>query len=174
MGFTLTKAHIIQAFEPLSHITPPSAREPFFTNTLDPAVRWTVLGRASSLSGTRVGVADHAAATFDRLLPKLRAPIKFTVVRVLVEAEPVGAGLPAIAAGSSAQDGQVQGIEPEEEVGWWACVEIRGEAIRKNGEPYDNDYLWLTRWNNEGKIVEIRTYFDTLLAEQVLNEPVAT
>ncbi|KAH7011290.1 hypothetical protein EDB80DRAFT_891134 [Ilyonectria destructans] len=31
--------------------------------------------------------------------------------------------------------------------------------------------VWLTRFNDQGKIVEVRSYFDTLLEEMVLAEP---
>lgn len=71
------------------------------------------------------------------------------VTRVIVDAEPVRDENGAIG-------------------GWWACVETRGEAVTKTGERYDNEYAWITRWNSEGRIVEIRSYFDTLMAEHVL------
>lgn len=40
------------------------------------------------------------------------------------------------------------------------------------GKAYNNEYVWLTRWNDEGKIVEIRSYFDTMLSEEALADPV--
>lgn len=63
------------------------------------------------------------------------------------------------------QDGEGKG-------GWWACVETKGEATRKSGGAYNNEYMWVTRWDAEGKIVEIVSYFDTMLAEMVLREDV--
>lgn len=72
-----------------------------------------------------------------------------------------------------------------------ACIEMRGYATRTNGrspdrdqtvrfsisdaetctgQPYNNDYIWLTQWNDEGKIFTVRSYHDTSLAEKVLHE----
>lgn len=39
------------------------------------------------------------------------------------------------------------------------------------GQAYNNEYVWLTTWNDEGKIIHIRSYFDTLLAQQTLEDP---
>lgn len=36
------------------------------------------------------------------------------------------------------------------------------------GQPYNNDYVWLTRWNERGQIFSVRSYHDTNLAEKVL------
>ncbi|KND88356.1 hypothetical protein TOPH_06975 [Tolypocladium ophioglossoides CBS 100239] len=146
-GFTLTKAHILQAFAPLAETHDPAARERFFSESVDPNVTWTITGSAHSLAGTRHSLQAHADATFNRLGKKLRGPIKFTVARVHIDAEPT-------------EDG-----------GRWACVETVGESTRKTGEPYNNEYMWLTRWNGEGRIVEVRSYFDTMLSEEVLQGP---
>ncbi|KAG8411250.1 hypothetical protein J3459_016462 [Metarhizium acridum] len=78
-----------------------------------------------------------------RLGRNLKGPIRFTATRVIVDAE-------------------------REEDGWWCTVETKGEATRTTGQPYDNEYAWLMRWNDEGKIVEVRSYFDTMLSEKVL------
>ncbi|KZZ94277.1 hypothetical protein AAL_05244 [Moelleriella libera RCEF 2490] len=80
------------------------------------------------------------------LSEKLQEPIKFTVTRVVVDAE-------------------------RDVDGWWCAVETRGEATRATGEPYNNEYAWLMRWNDEGKVDEIRAYFDTMLSEEVLRGP---
>lgn len=64
-------------------------------------------------NGQRALARQHADATFNRLGRKLRGPIKFTVARVLIDAEAEG------------DDGR------------WACVEMMGEATRKTGEQYD-------------------------------------
>lgn len=42
---------------------------------------------------------------------------------------------------------------------------------RRIGAPYNNEYVWLTKWNDEGKIVEIKSYFDSAMSEELLNEP---
>ncbi|KYK60568.1 uncharacterized protein DCS_01705 [Drechmeria coniospora] len=144
-GFKLTKEHIINVFAPLAETTNTNERERFFTDALVNDVTWTIAGSAHSLAGTRHSIESHADATFKRLGNKLRAPIKFTVTRVIVDAEP-------------------------DTDGWWATVETVGEATRKNGKPYNNQYVWLTRWNDEGKIAEVRSYFDTMLSEEVLRD----
>ncbi|KEY70563.1 hypothetical protein S7711_02717 [Stachybotrys chartarum IBT 7711] len=145
-AFKLTKAHILESFLPLRHIADPALRDPFFSTTVSPSVVWTITGSAHSLAGTRTSLQAHADASFNRLGALLRAPICFTVTRVLLDEDVL-------------EDGSV-----------WACVETKGEAVRKNGKRYDNEYLWLTRWDAQGKIVEIRSYFDTMLSEQVLQE----
>lgn len=144
MSFKLTKQHILSAFAPLAETANPALRKTFFTNYIQSSnITWTITGQ-HALSGTRTSLEAHAAASFDRLGPKLKAPIKFVVTRVIVDPEP-------------------------EQDGWWACVETSGEATTKTGKPYNNEYIWLTRWNEEGKIVEIRSYFDSLMAEHILN-----
>ncbi|EQK99433.1 hypothetical protein OCS_04854 [Ophiocordyceps sinensis CO18] len=63
--------------------------------------------------------------------------------------------------------------DPDPDGRWWACVETRGQATRKpSGKPYNNEYIWLTAWSREGRIVEVRSYFDSMLSEEVLREPV--
>lgn len=148
-GFVLTEAHVRRAFAPLAETADAAARDRFFRDWVAPDVTWTVADSAHSLAGTRRSLRAHAAATFDRLGARLRGPIRFDVVRVLVDAAAPGPD------GSS-----------------WACVETRGSARhRAGGLPYDNDYVWLTRWGPDGRIVEVRSYFDTMLSEEVLREP---
>ncbi|KAG5930009.1 hypothetical protein E4U53_002316 [Claviceps sorghi] len=140
--FVLTKALVHQAFAHLAETEDLAARQKFNTY-LDPDVVWTCAGTAHSLAGTRHGLRAHDEATFQRLGRKLRGPIRFAVTRVVVDAEP-------------------------DDDGWWCSVEARGEATRADGEAYDNEYVWLMRWDGRGKVVEIRSYFDTMLSEQVL------
>jgi ketosteroid isomerase-like protein len=142
-GFVLTKAHVLKAFSHLSETKDAEHRKKFLTEYVDPNVIWTCTGSAHSLAGTRYSVKEHDEATFKRLGKKLQGPIKFIPTRVVVDAE-------------------------AEDDGWWCVVETTGEATRITGEPYDNEYAWLMRWNGDGKIVEIRSYFDTLLSEKVL------
>ncbi|KAF4977664.1 hypothetical protein FZEAL_5854 [Fusarium zealandicum] len=146
MSFTLTRAHVLTSFAPLLETADPCRRAVFFTDSVVPDVKWTITGHAHSLVGTRNSIAEHCDTSFNQMRKRLVAPIKFVVTRVIVDAE-------------------------RREDGWWACVETRGEAMRKTGEHYNNEYVWLTRYNDEGKIVEVRSYFDTLFAEQVLAEP---
>jgi ketosteroid isomerase-like protein len=53
--------------------------------------------------------------------------------------------------------------------GDWAIVELRADAIAKNGLHFDNRYCWLTRFHND-KIVEVRAYLDSALVAQVFAE----
>lgn len=39
-----------------------------------------------------------------------------------------------------------------------------------SGQPYNNDYIWITQWSDDGKILSVRSYHDTNLAEKVLYE----
>ncbi|CAM1500418.1 Fc.00g095800.m01.CDS01 [Cosmosporella sp. VM-42] len=144
--FKLTKSHVQNAFASLRETTDLPARNVFFTEHMIPNVTWTITGTGHSLAGTRYNLQDHSNASFNNLGKRLTGAIKFVVTRVVVDAE-------------------------REEDGWWACVELKGEAMRKTGEKYNNEYIWLTRWDDEGKIVEVRSYFDTLFAEKVLQEP---
>ncbi|PHH81439.1 hypothetical protein CDD82_786 [Ophiocordyceps australis] len=180
--FTLTRAHILAAFAPLAETQNLAARAAFFSHVA-PNVVWTVTGSAHALAGTRTSLRAHTDATFDRLGPRLCGPIQFNVVRVLVDAQPS-----PIAASSSSSSSpsspstsspstsspssspSLSSLHPPENSGQWACVELRGVATRKaSGKPYVNDYLWLTRWNHQGQIDHVRSYHDTMLAEEVLH-----
>ncbi|KAK2612644.1 hypothetical protein QQS21_001260 [Conoideocrella luteorostrata] len=141
--FILTKDIVRKAFAHLGETQNMEYRKKFMTDYLVPNITWTCTGSAHSLAGTRHSVEEHSKATFERLGKKLQGQIQFVVTRVIVDAEP-------------------------EADGWWCSVETRGVATRTTGEPYNNDYVWLMRWNDEGKVVEIRSYFDTMLSEQVL------
>ncbi|KAF7561200.1 hypothetical protein G7046_g2960 [Stylonectria norvegica] len=146
VAFKLTKAYVLTVFAPLQETTDLTLRNSFFTNFVVPDVKWTITGTGHSLAGTRYNLQDHSDASFAKLGKRLIAPIKFVVKRVVVDQE-------------------------RDVDGWWACVETRGEATRKSGVEYNNEYVWMIRFNDEGKIVEITSYFDTHLSEQVLAEP---
>ena len=143
MAFTLTKSHIHQSFSPLLS-TNATDRSKFFQEVCRPDITWTITGR-HALSGTRHDIPSHVAASFNRLLPKLTHPIIFRIIRIML-------------------DGDV-----DEDGCRWACVETKGEAWTKGGEEYFNEYVWLTRWDAEGRIVEIRSYFDSAMAEYILH-----
>ncbi|KAJ6437189.1 hypothetical protein O9K51_10159 [Purpureocillium lavendulum] len=143
-GFRITKEYIAEAFSHLAIVHDAKARGRFFDYVL-PDVTWAIAGTSHSLSGTRHTLQSHSDATFNRLGQKLAEPIKFTVGRIILDAEP-------------------------EADGWWAMVELLGVAPRKSGHEYRNDYVWMTRWNEDGKMAEIKSYFDTYLSELVLNE----
>lgn len=49
-------------------------------------------------------------------------------------------------------------------------VLAKGEAVTKTGNRYDNDYCFVMRLR-DGKVVEVREYMDSALAERALGEP---
>ena len=51
-------------------------------------------------------------------------------------------------------------------------VPCRGEVTTKAGEDYNNSYCFVIRMR-DGKMVELREYMDTALAERVLELPLA-
>lgn len=46
-------------------------------------------------------------------------------------------------------------------------VQARGQATTKNGDPYDNEYCFIYRFEN-GRIKEVTEYMDTALVESAL------
>ena len=52
-------------------------------------------------------------------------------------------------------------------VGSKAYVEFKGEATQNNGKPYDNHYMWVMIFNEDGHAFEIREYLDTGLVKEV-------
>jgi len=46
-------------------------------------------------------------------------------------------------------------------------VEARGEMLRKDGVPYENEYCLVFRLKN-GKLIEMREYLDSALCERIL------
>ncbi|KAK7426251.1 hypothetical protein QQZ08_007281 [Neonectria magnoliae] len=136
----------MSSFNPSKKTEDLALRNAFFSEYVVPDVKWTIAGRAHSLVGTWHSLWEHNEASFNHLEKRLVAPIKFVVTRVVVD-------------GERAEDG------------WWACVEVLDEATRRTGLD-NNENVWLTRFNDQGKIVEVRSYFDTILSEQVLAEPV--
>ena len=143
MAFRLTKNHVRSIFAPLAS-TDAATRGRFFASVA-PDVTWTCTGKGHALAGTRTSLAAHNAATFERCGKHLTAAIKFTVIRVIVDAEP-------------------------SDDGWWAVVELVGESTTKTGKEYNNEYAWLTRFNDDGVIVELRSYFDTVMSDKVLED----
>ncbi|KAH6986350.1 hypothetical protein BKA56DRAFT_670515 [Ilyonectria sp. MPI-CAGE-AT-0026] len=144
--FKLTRPHVLKAFEPLQETDDIARRNSFFSESMVADVKWTITGQAHSLVGTRNSIQEHSNMSFDKIDKRLEGPIKFVVTKVIVD-------------GERADDG------------WWTSVELRGEATRRTGMDYNNENVWLTRFNDQGKIVEVRSYFDTLLEEMVLAEP---
>ena len=48
-----------------------------------------------------------------------------------------------------------------------AYVEFRGEATQLNGKPYNNQYLRIMIFDDQGHAQEIREYLDTRLVQEV-------
>ncbi|KAB5527939.1 hypothetical protein GE09DRAFT_1149699 [Coniochaeta sp. 2T2.1] len=101
-----------------------------------------IAGTGHVLAATSYNLADLQAKTFIKLRKKLTTPIKFTIKSIILEP------------GSNT-----------------ACVETQGHATRLIGKLYNNEYIWLTTWNSAGKMVHIRSYFDSKLAEDTLRDP---
>jgi ketosteroid isomerase-like protein len=51
--------------------------------------------------------------------------------------------------------------------GDWAVVELRADAVAKNGVPFDNRYCWVTRMRDD-RIVEVRAYLDSALVARLV------
>jgi hypothetical protein len=50
-------------------------------------------------------------------------------------------------------------------------VECKGDVSTKAGNRYDNDYCYVCRFGDDGKLVALTEYMDTALAERVLAPP---
>jgi uncharacterized protein len=51
----------------------------------------------------------------------------------------------------------------------WAVVEMRSNAVARNGMRFDNRYCWVLRFADE-KIVEVRAYLDSALVQRLIDE----
>jgi uncharacterized protein len=47
-------------------------------------------------------------------------------------------------------------------------VECKGNVAMRSGARYDNDYCYICRFAADGKLIAVREYMDTALAERVL------
>ncbi len=50
-------------------------------------------------------------------------------------------------------------------------IECKGDVSTKAGNRYDNDYSYVCRFGDDGKLVALTEYMDTALAERVLVPP---
>lgn len=50
-------------------------------------------------------------------------------------------------------------------------VECKGDVATKKGDRYDNDYCYVCRFGDDGKLIALTEYMDTALAERVLEAP---
>ena len=52
--------------------------------------------------------------------------------------------------------------------GDWVVVESESKAVLANGTPYHNQYVFMFRFDSDGRILEFKEYWDTLHASQTL------
>lgn len=97
----------------------------------------------SVLGGTYTSLDDFRTKTFGRL------------TKIMDPAHPVQPKVRNIVGGG-----------PDDE---WAFVEMTNESRTKTGLPYNNTFAWATRWNTEGKIVQVRAYLDTALVRDIVD-----
>ncbi|MCJ1330083.1 hypothetical protein MMC10_006764 [Thelotrema lepadinum] len=110
------------------------------TEALDPEVKWRI-GSEKQDNVAKTGIYNRAGwveHVFGPLQTKLKDGLKLVPLQV---------------------DYKVFGPK--------AYVEYRGEATQLNGEPYNNDYIWVMVFNDHGKATEIREYLDTGLVREV-------
>ncbi|MTI30986.1 nuclear transport factor 2 family protein [Xanthovirga aplysinae] len=50
-----------------------------------------------------------------------------------------------------------------------AIVELESISTAKNGKPFKNNYCWICRFEN-GKIVEVRAYLDSVAVQNLFDE----
>ncbi|KAK0109516.1 hypothetical protein ONS95_002205 [Cadophora gregata] len=59
-------------------------------------------------------------------------------------------------------------IEALDVIGNKAIIEATGFAVQKNGNPYDQMYCWIMKFDDEtGKVVVINEYLNTALVKEV-------
>ncbi|KAF2119454.1 hypothetical protein BDV96DRAFT_642478 [Lophiotrema nucula] len=132
MANTLTQAYVRSIFQ---HLTSGNAAE-FFNKVVDD-VDWLVTGEAHPLAGHWYSKKTFFDDSWSRVGEILQKPMQLNIEGVIVE--PDGTGL-----------------------GGKAVVELRGlGGVLKNGNSYNNEYCWVTRFNEEGKIISVRAYLDT-------------
>ncbi|KAI9800039.1 MAG: hypothetical protein M1833_003568 [Piccolia ochrophora] len=105
-------------------------------------VDWTVMGH-HPLAGRYTSKQSFQEGTLSRLgkVMKEDDPIKLTVRNVI-------------------------GGDDEE----WAVVELIAKGTAKNGLPFDNTYAWVTRWNTDERIVQVRAYLDSELVKEAIEQ----
>ncbi|RMX89956.1 hypothetical protein D0867_15378 [Hortaea werneckii] len=51
----------------------------------------------------------------------------------------------------------------------WALVELKADAVCKNGMPYPQRYAWVMRFDESGMIVQVRAYLDSALVQRAVD-----
>lgn len=52
----------------------------------------------------------------------------------------------------------------------WACMEAKATAKTKGGKDYNNEFVWVMHFNEEGKIDKARAYYDSAHMESLAEE----
>lgn len=183
----LTKEYIRAAFKHLEEIDDVEHRNAFFKKYMTEDVEWEITGNGHELAGTRYSLADHSAASFSKLgtnvylffvgLPiaykswddmadntkgqKLAKPIKFVIRSIILEPDTRRASIE-----TKGYATRTNGMYSRPSSNNKMCNGVDASL----GQPYNNDYVWLTQWNEQGQIFSVRSYHDTNLAEKVLKE----
>lgn len=50
----------------------------------------------------------------------------------------------------------------------WVVIEAESHAVLRDGTPYNNQYVFLFRFDSDGRIQEFKEYWDTLHARETL------
>ncbi|KAF4303861.1 hypothetical protein GTA08_BOTSDO07784 [Botryosphaeria dothidea] len=112
----------------------------FFANVV-PDVQWTVQSK-TILGGTYNNRDEFRTKTFGRL------------GKIMDPEHPVHPKVHNIVGGGDDE---------------WAMVEMTNTSKTKTGLDYNNTFCWATRWNTEGKIVQVRAYLDTALVQHIVD-----
>ncbi|KAM5383583.1 hypothetical protein ACJZ2D_002032 [Fusarium nematophilum] len=112
-----------------------------FWSRVSEDVDWTIMGSGPG-SGRYTNLADLRANTIDKLAGVLEGPPEIKLVNVFF------------------------GGENYE----WTSLEMEARATRKSGKPYYNRYCLVVRWNDEGKVVQVRDYLDMTVIAEVWKE----
>ncbi|KAH7409008.1 hypothetical protein BKA64DRAFT_742181 [Cadophora sp. MPI-SDFR-AT-0126] len=110
-----------------------------FVTSIDPNVRWTIGNTREDLTCC-TGVFN-LQEWLEKVTPPMQARLKGTL-EMKVEALDI--------------------------IGNKAVIEATGNATQKNGNPYDQRYCWIMKFDGEtGKIVVINEYMNTALVKEV-------
>ncbi|KAJ7915100.1 hypothetical protein B0H13DRAFT_2270479 [Mycena leptocephala] len=138
MPFTLTRDHVHSIFDPLSL----HADSAPFLGALDPEVRW--VSGSEKKDSTRLTGVYNLASWLDEVAKPCTSRLK--------DGKPPKTTVSSI-----------------DIFGNKAIVESRSEATQLNGNPYNQSFIWVLIFSEDtGKIIEVREYWDTALAQELV------
>ncbi|KAI9879772.1 MAG: hypothetical protein M1830_007214 [Pleopsidium flavum] len=134
----------------------------FFAHVIDD-VDWTVMGH-HPLAGQYTNKAAFQKDTLQRLGAIMEKPLQMEVRNVVGGGDEEWAVVELIAT-STCKNGEMPSL----------LVRYRSALVGADGGllvglKFDNTYAWVTRWNKDGKIVQVRAYLDSALVKQALEE----